>query len=99
MKIRVRKTIYSIILKINNEIINTAKVVFLNGTLIDITDTSDSSLRQLSNWKVKLDELYDLIENYSDATPKELLNIWIDQFEWEPFNYYKLYFIKQYEIN
>lgn len=98
INVEVKKTTYRIVLRVGDEVSNTAKVVFVNDTLLDVTDTSDSVCRHFDDWNSLLIDLYDKAYDYADASPKTLLNIWRAEANLPITDYCHIYIDKEKEL-
>ena len=94
MKKNEDKVFFDIILRSANEVVNTAKAVFINGKLYNVMDTTDSILSRYEGWNNLLSnlEFLSLCIEYDKAT--DLLKEWREEACLPQSEYFKLYFNK-----
>lgn len=78
LKLTKKRTVYRLTLKINNQLVNTGLVVFLDNNIVLVQDTTDSTLEGYVGWTDALKRLDHMNEFIDNERPKTVLNMFSD---------------------
>lgn len=70
-----KRAVYRLTLTINNQLVNTGQVVFLDNNIVLVQDTTDSTLEGCIGWTDALKRLENMNDFIDNERPKTVLNM------------------------
>lgn len=70
-----KRAVYRLTLTINNQLVNTGQVVFLDNNIVLVQDTTDSTLEGYIGWADALKRLENMNDFIDNESPKTVLRL------------------------